>query len=565
MYLGDAGGVVPDSAEAIRKGDEGEVARLLDRDPTLVNRTIRGYGPLAVAAAYGQLAMARLLAQRGADVNEVTREGRTALHWAADGGHQEVTAFLLSKNARADHVDHDSMTPLQLACEGGHAGVVRMLLHYIWGEGEEAGIQAATTALHGVAREGNAQVAKTLLDNGAQANTQDTIGRTPLIQASIWGHLCVVQTLLQYMDGNGLEKKDSSGHTALYYAILGGHEEVVARLLDKGAQAKSSQPGDVKETNLVTAAKRGHLAIVKMLVQHMGGQGLDDKDRGGRTALYHAAVNGHEEIVAFLLSKGAQATSSNEGDRTVLMESSGNGDLSMVQLLLQYTGGEGLEERDRWGHTALYYAAREGHEELVDFMLSKGALANSRDRKGRTVLMGASSGGHLGVMEMLLPYTGEGSLAETDSKGRTALHHAARGGHDKAVGFLLKKGAQANIRDHEGRTALVEASMCGHLRVVRVLVQHMGRHGLNERDSSYGSTPLHWAIIGGYQEMVRLLLVAGADPTVTDNQGRTPRALAESQHMMIGGIRQRHEEEKRQAIRAVFQVSLIHMLNSSSK
>jgi ankyrin repeat protein len=133
------------------------------------------------------------------------------------------------------------------------------------------------------------------------------------------------------------------------------------------------------------------------------------------------------------------------------------------------------------------------------------------------------------------------------------------------VGFLLNKGVRANIRDHEGSTALMKASIYGPLRVVRVLAQHMGRQGLNESDSSYGLTPLHRAVSRGYEEMVTLLLVAGADPTVTDNQGRTPRALAESQHMIIAGVRRRLEEDTRQAIRAVFKVSLMHMLSSSSK
>jgi hypothetical protein len=54
----------------------------------------------------------------------------------------------------------------------------------------------------------------------------------------------------------------------------------------------------------------------------------------------------------------------------------------------------------------------------------------------------------------------------------------------------------------------------------------METQALQERDLK-GKTAVHWAAQEGYVEVVRFLLVSGADPTITDSEGRTPHALAE--------------------------------------
>jgi ankyrin repeat protein len=135
---------------------------------------------------------------------------------------------------------------------------------------------------------------------------------------------------------------------------------------------------------------------------------------------------------------------------------------------------------------------------------------------------------------MLLEHMGGGALQETDDKGRTALHWAACRGHEAVVAFLLEQGAQANRMDVFSKTPLMWAYEKGHLGVVRMLAEHMGEEGLKEKHAK-GRTVLHWAVKKGYHEAVKILLLAGADPTITDNEGRTPRALAEEkgQHKCV--------------------------------
>jgi ankyrin repeat protein len=128
---------------------------------------------------------------------------------------------------------------------------------------------------------------------------------------------------------------------------------------------------------------------------------------------------------------------------------------------------------------------------------------------------------------MLLQHMGTQALRETDNKGRTALHWAAHSGHEAVVTFLVEMGAHVNSRDAFDTTPLMWACEKGHVGVVRMLA-HMGEEGLKERCTN-GSTILHWAIEKGYHDAAKILLLAGADPTIMDDEGRTPRALAEGE------------------------------------
>jgi ankyrin repeat protein len=237
---------------AVQEGNEGEVARLLDGDPTMLERRDnKGETPLVVAAEHGQLEVARLLVQRGANINAPVRFWRrTALHYAARAGHVWVASCLLDIGAETNSRDNWRMTPLMLACENGHMGVVRMLVMH------------------------------TRAQSGAQ----------------------------------GLEQRDLNGKTALRCAAQEGHGEVVAFLLCNGAQASTRDNDNV--TPLMSACDDGHLDVVRMLVQHTGWGGLDARDEiHGWTALHRAAFWGRAEVVRFLLA-GADPTITDNKGRT---------------------------------------------------------------------------------------------------------------------------------------------------------------------------------------------------------------------------------------------------------
>ena len=52
-------------------------------------------------------------------------------------------------------------------------------------------------------------------------------------------------------------------------------------------------------------------------------------------------------------------------------------------------------------------------------------------------------------------------------------------------------------------------------------------HKMNVQDN-YGDTPLHWACSNGHSDIVETLMLAGADETITNDDGETPAQVAES-------------------------------------
>jgi ankyrin repeat protein len=239
--------------------------------------------------------------------------------------------------------------------------------------------------------------------------------------------------------------------------------------------------------------------------------------------IHGAAQRGNEGEVTRLLDGDPTLLERRDDEGyTVLTVAAEHGQLGVMRLLVQR--GANIDARD-WGRTALHYAADYGHEEVVAFLLEKGAQASTRDDNNVTPLMLASENGHVGVVKMIMTHTGAEGLEDRNIDGRTALWYAARGGHGEVVAFLLEKGAQASTRDDNNVTPLMWACIKGHLGVVRILVHHTKGKGLDATDNEYGWTALHGAAFWGRQEVVRFLLSSGADPTITDNNGRTPLDL----------------------------------------
>jgi ankyrin repeat protein len=177
----------------------------------------------------------------------------------------------------------------------------------------------------------------------------------------------------------------------------------------------------------------------------------------------------------------------------------------------------------------LVRAVEEGNEEeeVIRLLDGEPGLLERGKYGGDRPLAWAAFSGQLGVVTLLIEMGA--NINATGYGGKTALHHAAAKGTEGIVALLLDKGAHANTRDQGGRAPIMLACENGNLGVVKMLVQHSGGQGLNER-SEAGWTALHYASFAGHHEVVRFLLLAGADPSITDDMGRTPRAIVEGRH-----------------------------------
>jgi ankyrin repeat protein len=154
----------------------------------------------------------------------------------------------------------------------------------------------------------------------------------------------------------------------------------------------------------------------------------------------------------------------------------------------------GVPTRDLYGFTVLHQASQAGDVERIMALISAGAKVNARDDRGITPLKYASAEPHLKAIQTLLELGADAKLA--DDRGFTPLHCAA--GH----GFYE------------------EAP-----EIVALLIQHGA--DVNARSTELGFVPLHEAT---GSRVIELLLIHGADPSITNNRGLTPL-----QYMMKDG------------------------------
>ncbi len=164
-------------------------------------------------------------------------------------------------------------------------------------------------------------------------------------------------------------------------------------------------------------------------------------------------------------------------------------------------------------------------------------LVNMKDEIGRSPLHIAVISGHLAVVNVLIKAGAEVNAAER-FKNLTPLHYAALYNFPKIMLFLLSRGAVVNACDNDGNSALHYAAANGCRTTVEILLQHQAMVNIYNRQ---WQTPLHFCAYAGqdiqragfvskqqadFIEVARLLLQAGANPSMRDIWQNMPESIA---------------------------------------
>lgn len=169
-----------------------------------------------------------------------------------------------------------------------------------------------------------------------------------------------------------------------------------------------------------------------------------------------------------------------------------------------------IDAHDTSGSTALLVATRANNVRSAKVLIDAGADVNKKDNINDSAYLYAGARGHLEILNMALSHGAD--LQSTNRYGGTALIPAAERGHVETVQTLIKAGVNIDHVNNLGWTALLEAIILGrggeqHQQIVSILLAAGANPNIADRD---GVTPLQHAHSHGYREIAAALLAAGA-------------------------------------------------------
>jgi ankyrin repeat protein len=500
------------------------------------------------------LHIAKYLLSQGADPNWADSEGRTVLMdmvggalWQTYGGNFRFVKLLVENGAGIDTKSKAGLTALDYAVEGG----MRDIAEYLLDNGAKVSVK--TLELTSLNRYGNEkpssmdyELTRLIFKAGEGQNMR--YEPDPLFEAAVLGNSAKVVELLNQNGANEYNEYIP------YFIAAYCNVEALQCIEKKGFDIHSVDPGNGYGL-LPCAAEAGNLETVRYLV----GRGLaintspEQAWMGTGLPLCMAIGNNHYDTAVYLLAQGAEFHVSDD-DAPELDGAVISGNVEMLKLLEQYH----YPFSDRNRHEAAKRAIDYRHSNVLKYLLDSGLDVQYTAYADGEELLEYACLDYDGQVEVLEILRGHGAVFETDESD--AMANACLRGNYEIVEYLLANGMAADAhRVYEDgmpdSCGIETAIMYGYLDIIRLLVEngadieyrdaYGGTHIMNAAQDGYhileyfieigaeidsqsddGYTPLMCAAAMQNAKGVEVLLGAGADTGLKNNDGQTAYDMA---------------------------------------
>ncbi len=355
--------------------------------------------------------------------------------------------------------------------------------------------------LRDAAWDNDVKTARALVGRGADVNAKDDTEQSAYLIATSEGYLDLLNVTLA--DGARIDAKDSWNGTGLIRAAERGHSLVVGRLLQAGIDRDHvNRIGyqAIHEAVWLGADTSTYVDTIRALVA--GGVELDrPSDQEALTPLQMAR---QREYAALESALNAALTHNPIADPDdALLRAAGSGDADQVARALR--AGADLEARDSLQRTPLLLAVTNDQVDAARLLVAMGADPDALDHQHDTPWLVTGVTGSVSMLEALLP--AKPDLRLLNRYGGTSLIPASERGHVDYVRRVLETGIDVNHVNRLGWTALLEAVILGnggpaHQQIVRLLLAAGADRSIADQD---GVTALRHARTRGHAALVRLL------------------------------------------------------------
>eukprot|EP00808_Paulinella_micropora_P015281 g437.t1 len=364
-------------------------------------------------------------------------------------------------------------------------------------------------------KEGLLAKVKELLDGGADPNQQDDYGETGLHECARHDHSEIARVMLDRNCDPHIRAHKNNGWQALHIAAQYKMLETARVVVEFGAPINGLAATQIKDP-----AHVHELLLVPSV--YSGAYGCDHCGEDGRGQVYHCAQcnwDSHGRCVQ------------GEAD-TALVIACRQNCADMVKFLLSKGADPNIKGKN--GKNAFGEAA--GNEEIETLLRGAGAANNQQNKQVLGDIVDASKQNDLDKVKQLIE--GGVKVNSQDSFGETGLHECGRHNHSKLARYLLEQKGDLTIKANKnnGWTPLHVAAEYDAADTIKVMLEF--NPPINELatviGATKGDTPVIQAARKNNREAARLLIKAGADPTIKGKNGRD--AFEESGSSEMKGI-----------------------------